>query len=267
MDIVILVLLFIFGTLIGSFLNVVILRFNTGKGLNGRSACMSCGKKLVWYELFPVFSYLFLGGRCSKCRTNISWQYPLVEGLTGFLFVLVYMTVTPVVLSEFVYTVFYLIITCILIVISVYDIKHKIIPDPFVFAFIALAFVGLFLGHSDWFVIPTWSQMLAGPLLALPFAIIWYVSKGTWMGFGDAKLVVGIGWILGMGAGANAIVLAFWIAAIISIGYLLIVKHSIKPRTEIPFGPYLIIGMYVVLFYKIQVIDFSLLKEIVFSLF
>ncbi len=267
MDIIILVLLFIFGTIIGSFLNVVILRFNTGKGINGRSSCMSCGKKLVWYELFPVFSYIFLGGRCGKCKTKISWQYPLVEGLTGFLFVLIYMTVVPVTPMEFFQTALYLIVTCVLVVISVYDIKHKIIPDPFVFSFIALAFLSMFIGNLTWFSIPSWSHLLAGPLLALPFALIWYVSKGTWMGFGDAKLVLGIGWLLGLGAGANSIVLAFWIAAIISITWLLITKHSIKPRTEIPFGPYLIIGMYVVLLYKVQVIDFGLLKEMVFSLF
>lgn len=168
---------------------------------------------------------------------------------------------------EFLWIIFYLIITCLMVVIAVYDIKHKIIPDPFVYTLIVLTFVGLFIGKESWFVLPSWGAFLAGPLLALPFALIWLISKGTWMGLGDAKLVIAIGWILGLGAGANAVILSFWIAAFCSIAWLLIINHSIRPRTEIPFGPYLILGMYIVLLYKIQVIDFGLMKEIVFSLF
>lgn len=272
MDFLVLILVFVFGTIIGSFLNVVSLRFNTGKTIGGRSCCMSCGKKLVWYELFPVFSYLFLGGVCSRCKTKISWQYPLIETITGLFFVLIFIKNIPdfniinVSSIQFFWIVFHLVITCILIVISVYDIKHKIIPDPFVYTFIVLSFFSIFIGQQEWFVMPSWSSLFAGPLLALPFASVWFLSKGTWMGFGDAKLVLGIGWVLGLGAGINAVILAFWIAAVISIAWLLITRHSIKPRTEIPFGPYLIIGMYIVLFSNVQVIDFSLALEIIKSL-
>jgi leader peptidase (prepilin peptidase)/N-methyltransferase len=277
MDFLFLIIIFIFGTIIGSFLNVVSLRFNTGKTVGGRSVCMSCGKKLVWYELFPVLSYIFLGGVCGKCKTKISFQYPLVETITGFLFVLVFIKILPIsdlILGLITVTnlqlfwfIFYLIITSILIVISIYDIKHKIIPDLFVYTFITLSFISIFIGQNSWFIIPYFNSLIAGPLLALPFYLIWLISKGTWMGFGDAKLVLGIGWILGLGLGANAIILSFWIAAFVSILWLLITRHSIQPRTEIPFGPYLIIGMYIVLFYKIQVIDFGLIREIIFSLF
>ena len=244
MDFLVIFLIFIFGTIIGSFLNVVSLRFNTGKTVGGRSKCMSCSKKLVWYELFPVLSYLFLGGVCSKCKTKISWQYPLVETITGVLFVLIFIKILPtfyltsdliaVSSIQFFWIIFYLVITSILIVISIYDIKHKIIPDPFVYTFIALSFLALFIGQQTWFVVPTWGNLLAGPLLALPFALIWLVSKGAWMGLGDAKLVLGIGWILGLGSGGNSIILAFWIAAFVSIIWLLITRHRIQPKTEIP---------------------------------
>ena len=77
---------FIFGLIIGSFLNVVILRFNTERSFGGRSGCMSCRKKLFWYELVPLFSFLGLKGRCKNCKTKISWQYPLVEFITGLIF-------------------------------------------------------------------------------------------------------------------------------------------------------------------------------------
>jgi prepilin signal peptidase PulO-like enzyme (type II secretory pathway) len=191
----------------------------------------------------------------------------MVELSTGFLFALVYMTFPPFSPFEAIVTILYLVITCLLIVISVYDIKHKIIPDQFVYPFIFLSLLSLFLGGSSWFHVPSIGPLLAGPLLALPFAIIWLVSKGSWMGFGDAKLVLGIGWVLGIGAGANSIILAFWIAAIVSIIWLLITYGTIKPKTEIPFGPYLIVGMYIVLFFNVRVIDFGFLKEIILSFF
>ena len=90
-----LILLFVFGLIIGSFLNVVIFRFNTRRSffsaLGGRSGCMTCQNQLLWYELLPVFSFLGLRGRCRNCKTKISIQYPLVEILTGFLFVAVFL--------------------------------------------------------------------------------------------------------------------------------------------------------------------------------
>lgn len=267
MEILPLILLFIFGVIVGSFLNVVILRYNTGKTVGGRSICMSCGKKLAWYELIPIVSYLFLLGSCSKCKSKISMQYPLVEALTGFLFVFTYMNIIPIIPQEFVLTAIYIVIACLLVVITVYDIKHKIIPNEFVYGFIVLALIKNFTGTSSWFVLPSWQILIAGPVLALPFLILWLVSKGQWMGFGDLKLMLGIGWLLGINQGANAIVLAFWIAAIVSISWLLITKHSIKPKTEVPFGPYLVLGLYIVIFYQIKVIDLNLLREIVFSLF
>ena len=265
MDILPLIFLFIFGAIIGSFLNVVIFRYNTGKTVGGRSICMSCGKTLKWYELIPVFSYLFLGGSCSKCKAKISPQYPLVEALTGFLFVFTYMNMIPVLTQEYFLTSIYIVIACIMVVITVYDMKHKIIPDGFVYTFIVLALLKNFIGTDTWFVIPTWQVLVAGPALALPFLILWIISKGQWMGFGDIKLMLGMGWLLGFAGGANAVILAFWIACVLTIGYLIYIKKRIKPKTEVPFGPYLVLGMYIVLFYHIQVIDFSLVKEILFS--
>jgi leader peptidase (prepilin peptidase)/N-methyltransferase len=150
-------------------------------------------------------------------------------------------------------------------VISVYDVKHKIIPDQFVYSFIALTFINMFVGGSSWFHIPSFSALIAGPLLAVPFAFLWLISRGRWMGFGDAKLVLGIGWLLGVNGGVNAVILAFWIGAVASVIWLFATYKSFKPKTEIPFGPYLIIGMYLVLLFNIQVLDVDMLKEIVMS--
>ncbi len=259
---------FILGTIIGSFLNVVALRFNTGMTLKGRSKCFSCGKNLAWHELVPVLSFLIQGGECKKCKSKISWQYPVIETLAGILFVMILYFFPPTDFISSLNTLFYVLITCILLVITIYDVKHKIIPDSLVYSFDALAFAKLFIvldsvaGIS--FTTPTAAHLIAGPILALPFLLMWLVSKGTWMGLGDAKLVLGIGWILGITLGTSAIILAFWIGAVLGLIWMFIMFRRFKKRYEIPFGPYLILGMYIVLFFGVKVIDFSFYYEAFF---
>lgn len=246
---------FVLGTIIGSFLNVVSLRYNTGMTLKGRSKCFSCGKSLGWHELIPILSFVFQGGKCKNCKSKISWQYPTIEVLSGILFILIFVVFPPLDIYTGFLTLFYLLITAILIVITIYDIKHKIIPDPLVYTFAAIAFLKLFISADLSFSIPPILILLSGPILALPFALIWLVSKGKWMGLGDAKLVLGIGWVLGLWAGISAVVLAFWIGAIISVLWMYVVFRKMKTRYEIPFGPYLILGMYIVLLTGLQVIE------------
>ncbi len=238
---------FILGTIIGSFLNVVAYRYNTGMTLGGRSKCFSCNKTLTWIELFPIFSFIAQRGACKTCKSRISWQYPLVELISGILFILVFYYFPPVSLEASVDTLYYLIITSLLIVITVYDIKHKIIPDLLVYTFASLALIHIY------YIGITPSHLLAGPILALPFALIWLLSKGKWMGLGDAKLILGIGWVLGLFPGLSAITLAFWIGAVVSVIWMLIVLKKFRSNYEIPFGPYLIIGMYIVLFFHIEI--------------
>mgnify|MGYP003393724366 FL=1 len=230
---------FLLGTIIGSFLNVVILRYNTGVSITGRSGCFSCGKKLEWYELVPILSFLFLRGKCSKCNTKISWQYPLVELVTGLLFVF-----------SFQYGFYYLFIFSLLIVITVYDLRHKIIPDGLVFTFIGLAFLKLFYYTNI-------LDFLAGPILFVPFFLLWYLSKGKWMGFGDAKLAIGIGFFMGFVGGVSSIILGFWIGAmagLLWIGISAMFGKHIGMKSEIPFAPYLILGMLITFFFHINVI-------------
>jgi len=252
---------FVFGAIIGSFLNVVSLRFNTGMGVNGRSKCFSCGKGLVWHELIPILSFAAQKGRCKKCKSKISWQYPVVEFLSGAIFVLIFVKFPPVDAASAITTLIYLFITALLIVITVYDIKHKIIPDSLSYTFAVVAFASLFfgsggvIGGASLFHVPLLINLLAGPLCALPFAILWAVSRGAWMGLGDAKLMLGIGWTLGFVAAVSSLVLAFWIGAIVSVLWMFVRFGKVKGRYEIPFAPYLILGMYIVLFSGILVID------------
>ncbi len=125
--------IFIFGAVVGSFLNVVILRLNTGQSIvSGRSKCFSCAKKLRWYELLPVISFIFLRGKCSACRANISWQYPAVEIVTGLIFLQIFNEFSFYFLLS---TFYFLLVFSVLIIIAVYDYRHQIIPNLFVWIF------------------------------------------------------------------------------------------------------------------------------------
>ncbi|HEU5114398.1 MAG TPA: prepilin peptidase [Candidatus Paceibacterota bacterium] len=251
--------IFVFGLIIGSFLNVVIFRFNTGMTVSrGRSACFSCGKTLEWYELIPVASFLMQKGACRKCRSRISWQYPLVELSGGITLVLAYI-LTPgafVTASGFVSFVLLSILLCLYIVIVTYDIRHKIIPDAFSYAAGATALLmmgqgGLFAGRID----PT--QAVAGPALFLFFWAFWYFSKGKWMGLGDGKLALSIGWVLGLAGGVTALLFSFWIGAVISLAIMAVERirgnKRLGMRSEIPFGPFLIIGFLIVLIFRVDI--------------
>ncbi len=260
-----LISIFILGTIIGSFLNVVILRYNTGLSLAGRSGCFSCGKTLRWYELVPILSFIMLRGRCSGCKAGISRQYPLVELATGILFGMVFLTHPSLEsLSDALYLSYHFLVMSLLVVITAYDMRHKIIPDGLVFAFILLGLIRLFATHDIHSLLgyPSILDLLAGPLLFLPFFLLWFFSKGTWMGFGDAKLALGMGFFMGFADGASSVVLGFWIGALLSLLWMgfsaLRGNHGYSMKSEIPFAPYLIMGMLAVFFFHIDVLGLRL---------
>ena len=270
MLVLIYIFVFLLGTIIGSFLNVVIYRFNTGKSMvNSRSICMTCNKTLSWYELIPVFSFLIQSGRCRTCASTISHQYPIVEFITGLLFILVvhhFLPILAVSQAHFIFLVsIFVFLFSILIVISVYDIRHKIIPDKLVYVFAIVSFLTLFInqtGMGHLFAKPILLDVLSGFILALPFALIWLVSKGKWMGLGDAKLILGIGWMLGFHKGVASVILSFWIGTIISLTIMFFSRKKIGLKTEIPFAPFLIVSTLVVFLFSIDVFSLSSLFKI-----
>lgn len=251
---------FLLGLIIGSFLNVVIYRYNTEKSLGGRSACMVCQSKLRWYELIPLFSFITLRGRCRTCRTKISLQYPLVEVVTAAVFLALFFMIKDIFIGPlhiFIFTyLYYAALFSILIVIAVYDIRHKIIPDLLALIFGVLSFIGIFLFTDYGFYphIPSIWELLAGPLVAAPFALLWLVSRGTWMGLGDAKLALGLGWLLGLSRAFSAVVISFWSGAIIGV-LLIMFSKKYKMKSEIPFAPYLIGGALLVFLFKFHIFN------------
>jgi leader peptidase (prepilin peptidase)/N-methyltransferase len=211
-------LIFVFGAVIGSFLNVVVLRYGTGESiLRGKSRCFSCGKDLVWYELIPILSFFIQKRRCRVCGAKISWQYLTVEVMTGVLFLLIFHQVSVPQFSKL----FYLwTIVSLLIVVAVYDFRHKIVPNKIVWLFNGLVFGYLVLEFVLKFKIENLKlavDLLGGFCFSAFFAFSWLVSRGRWMGLGDAKLALGLGWFLGFPKTALAFLFSFWLGAIFSI--------------------------------------------------
>src|SRR3989344_2764332 len=164
------------GLAVGSFLNVVVLWYHTGRTVLGRSSCAACAHKLSWFDLVPLASFVLLRGKCRYCRARISFQYPLVELLTAFLFFLAARqflagTLTYASLLHFVTL---LLALPFLVAIVVYDIRHKIIPDALAYGF---AFVGIMFCTADvaqsGFTTAVLLDLAAGPLLFLPFFLLW----------------------------------------------------------------------------------------------
>ena len=256
----------LFGLIVGSFLNVVILRFGE-RSVGGRSSCPHCGTQLRALDMVPVLSWIFLRGRCRYCKVRISIQYPLVEAATATFFAAIgasALTVAQLVLA--------LPIAALLICIFTYDLKYKLIPDIWVWIFIALALLYDFLNSQ--FVIL--NSILSGPVAALPILFLWYLSRpftgraGQWMGFGDVKLALGLGWLLGFPLGFVSIFLAFIIGAVISVCILLPLPHilhfcgirtkegskGLTMKSEVPFGPFLIAAgaiAWFMIMYNIQI--------------
>ena len=262
-------MVFLLGLIIGSFLNVVIYRYHTGKSLSGHSHCLSCGHTLRWYELFPLASYLCLRGRCKSCGCTIPARYFLVEIATALLFLLAFLQ-----FKVSVPFVFSLVLIAVLMVVAVYDMYHMIIPNELVLTVSALAAVHYFIMNGL-----SWDQEVflshAGAALGsfIFYGGLWFVSKGRWIGFGDAKLAIPFGFILGASATFSVIVFSFWIGAVLSLLLMSVpaLFKSIKKRcagvtvvytsksftmkSEVPFAPFMIIAFLLVYLYEFDVLS------------
>jgi prepilin signal peptidase PulO-like enzyme (type II secretory pathway) len=300
------IFVFLIGISIGSFLNCVIYRMELQEDmpenspqrkaasfLHGKSFCPNCKHTLNWQDLFPVFSFLFLKGRCRYCSKKISIQYPVVELLTGLLFLLVSirfsvipnlignpgisqtlwipafagMTAGQAGMTSCLYFLFLLLVSSLLIIIFVYDLKHYIIPDKVLFPAIGIVLIyrlseGLIINRFS--VIPNlignpgilqalWIPVLAGLGASAFFLFFFLISKGRWMGFGDVKLTFFMGLFLGYPNILVALFLAFLLGAIIGVGLIAFGSKSLK--SEVPFGPFLIIGTFIALFYGKEIIE------------
>ncbi len=243
--------IFVFGLIIGSFLNCVIYRLEEQKGfIGGRSFCPSCSHTLSWQDLIPVISFILLKAKCRYCQKKISWQYPIIELFTAgiFTWLFYYWQGQELLLSDLV---FLLTLFSFFILIFVYDFKHLIIPDSLTIISILITLV-YFLGKD----INFFNHFLVGFFAFLFFLLIFLVTLGKGMGFGDVKLVFLLGFFLGYPNIIVALFLSFLIGAIMGIGLILMKKKNRK--SEVPFGPFLLIGTFLSYFWGEALISWYL---------
>ncbi len=245
--------IFILGAIVGSFLNVIILRLNSKEEIAvARSHCPHCRHDLAPKDLIPLFSFVALGGKCRYCRKKISWQYPLMEIITGLLFVLATYSVVGGLPKNLLWSsslVFLpwlrnLIFISILIVIFVYDLKWQLILDKVTAPAIIFALLfNLWLGLG-------WKNLLGAAIVGLSvFLIQFVVSRGKWVGGGDLRLGALMGLMLGWPQIIVALFFAYIIGAIWSAP-ILIAKYVFGKKnlkSEVAFGTFLAVGTIVAL--------------------
>lgn len=245
-------LLFLTGISIGSFLNVLIDRLPKGEDVVfGRSRCDFCGKTLRWFELIPLLSYLVQGGRCVRCHKHLSIQYPLVEFLTGVLFVATYLYAGNLISHDafFWYRLAAaLAIVSAAVVIVVTDFKYQIIPDSMLVVLLVVGF-GI---HIPLSVHDAMMHLVVGAATGLAFYSLWAGTRGRGMGFGDVKLSAVLGVILGYPKTIIALYAAFLTGAL--YGVILMIRKKGGMKSRVPFGPFLLFGAIVSLLWSDQIL-------------
>ena len=214
----------------------------------GRSYCPKCKIQITWYDNIPILSYLLIQGKCRKCKKKISIQYPLVELLSVLSFVAVYffygITTT---------TLLFIILALTFIIIFFIDLKHYIIPNSLTFPLMVLGFIKSFDPNLDNFLFPNYINSLIGGVIG--YLIIWLIifvykkiRNKEGMGLGDAKLLSAIGFWFGW----VSIPFVLFLSSIIALGLSLpsLINKSKNLSSQIPFGPYIILGITLYIFIK-----------------
>lgn len=239
------IIIFLYGIIIGSFLNVCICRIPKKENIvTTRSHCMSCGYQLRWYDLIPLFSWLALGGRCRKCKAKISVQYPTIEALNGVLYLIVFLCY-----GVSIETLLYCLMASALLALSVIDFRTFEIPLGFN---VFIAVLGLVRVLTD---LTNWREYAVGFFaVSTVLYIIYVLTKGRGIGGGDIKLMAASGLLLGW----KCNILAFLLGCIIgSVIHLLRMRFT-KAERVLAMGPYLSIGIYISALWGTRLIDWYL---------
>ncbi len=272
--------LFIFGLIIGSFLNVVSMRYDGGhfvldpQVIGGRSHCPSCQRILRWFELVPLVSFLVQGGRCRRCKARLSIQYPIVEFISGLIFMSVpWRTESLITAGPFVWFLpaCWTAVFLILLLASVIDIRTGIIPDELNIGLGILAILlGVFLSVSNG------NSSLTGPLgnifsapgnvwvgrvIGAVFGFVFFeflllTTRGKGIGMGDVKLALPLGLLFGWPDILPVVGFAFVCGALVGIIFILLKKKTMQGT--LPFGPFLTIGAAFVFFFGTPVAQWYL---------
>ncbi len=245
---------FILGAAFGSFVGVIAQRLYVAPIIDSRSKCLTCMHVLSWKDMIPVVSCLSLKGRCRYCHTKFGYAHAFFEIAFGLIFALLAHRYVEVSSSGFAFNwkglLLQLSVAITLGVIFLYDLAHKIIPRYFLYLFLTLSLIP-FVAR---FVVTGSYYELAAPLIvALPYFILFLLTLGRGVGFGDVLLFLGVGALLGLSRGFLVFLLSLWIGTL-TVLPLLFFKVVTK-KTAIPFAPFIIISYFVVLFTDWQISD------------
>jgi prepilin signal peptidase PulO-like enzyme (type II secretory pathway) len=256
------IFLFIFGLVIGSFLNVVSMRYDgeyfvlDPKVIGGRSHCSHCGRTLRWFELFPLFSFLLQGGRCRRCKAKLSFQYPIVEFISGLIFILVPWRIGILVGAgpfAWLFTALWTLAFLILLLASVIDIRTGIIPDELniglgiLAALIGILLVASPIGNASFIgqlgaIFGVLGNVWVGRVIGAVFGFVFFeflflVTQGKGIGMGDVKLALPLGLLFGWPDILPVVGFAFVCGAVAGV-FLMSLKKKTMHGT-LPFGPFL----------------------------
>ena len=269
------VMIFVFGLVIGSFINALQYRIQSGKTMKGRSMCPVCEHTLSWYDLFPIISWVSLGGKCRYCKKPISAQYPIVELITGLSFFGVfYSTGLAVQLSDLIVrgsfgprelflvilqAISVVIITFAAILVGLHDYKTTYVLSKYVYLGIIAGFIYNLSQYSGLLttgqlVNYMYSFILAAIIPAGIFYLMYFLSKGRWMGEGEYELALFMGFTLGFPLILPAYYFAFIVGSIVGLALIYLQKTK-KFGSEIAFGPYLMGGLLFSLIFGQQIIS------------
>lgn len=247
---------FIFGGAIGSFVQVVATRLNVAPIISSRSKCLSCGEKLRASDLVPLFSYIFLRGRCRYCRVPYGIGSLLVEIGFGMLFIAVYHFILSGfgILHASLWLIYYTLLFISLGVIALYDYRHSYVPIMFLglFSFLSLMMLGIRYVHD-----PNLAIFLGPLITSLPFLLIWLTTQGRATGFGDVLLYAAVGAFFGIEQGLSVLLISIWLGAIVGIGVYLVRKKKKIGSTAVPFVPFIVVAFVIVLFTDLSILSIA----------
>lgn len=254
------ILVCLFGIAIGSFLNVVVFRTKSNDSVvNGRSKCRTCLEPIATIDLIPVWSYFALRGRCRKCSSVIEWQYPAVEIATGIMFGLFFVRAAfawgiPDFVDQTEWIPLFIrdaTMACFLLIIFIYDFRYSYILDRFsIPAMIVALLFNIALGADPL------NLLLGGFLIGGFFAFQFLVSQGKWIGGGDIRMGLLMGFLLGLEHGLLALFLSYILGAI--AGIVLIATKKRKLDSHVPFGTFMSAATLIVMFCGTYILDWYL---------
>lgn len=259
--IIIYVIVFIFGTIIGSFLNVCIYRIPLKNSVViGRSHCMNCNNKLKWYELVPIISFILLRGKCKSCKSKISFQYPIVEAMNGLFYLAIFYIFGWSGSYVLIFNIIYCMATSTLFVLSIIDLRTHTIPDSLSYILLLLGIIFTIIKSISSYdetgrvIEPLLKHGIGFFAVSALLLFIFYVTQGRGIGGGDVKLMAGAGLLLGW----DVVIVAFLVGCIMASVIHPIMMLFKKSDRVLAFGPYLSVGIFVGMLFGKNIISWYL---------